>query len=123
MIAAAPALSPILAEAHDLSLLVTSRELLRIQGEREFTLEPLIEDEGVALFCDRAGMQPTDAVRELCQRLEELPLAIELAAARAGLLEPAQILGRLGERLDLFTGGPGCGSPACHPAGDHRVEP
>jgi predicted ATPase len=105
VVAAAPALSPILAEAHDLSLLVTSRELLRIQGEREFTLEPLIEDEGVALFCDRADMQPTDAVRELCQRLEELPLAIELAAARAGLLEPSQILGRLGDRLDLFTGG------------------
>ena len=105
VIAAAPALSLILAEAHDLSLLVTSRELLRIQGEREFPLEPLSETDGVALFCDRAGMQPTDAIRELCRRLEELPLAIELAAARAGLLAPAQILGRLGERLDLFIGG------------------
>ena len=105
VIAAASALSAILAEAHDLSLLVTSRELLRIQGEREFSLEPMSETDGVALFCDRAGTQPTDAVRELCLRLEGLPLAIELAAARAGLLEPAQILGRLSERLDLFTGG------------------
>ena len=73
VIAAASALSPILAEAHDLSLLVTSRELLRIQGEREFSLEPMSETDGVALFCDRAGTQPTDAVRELCLRLEELP--------------------------------------------------
>ncbi len=105
VIAAAPELSPILASCPGLTLLVTTREVLRLEGEREFPLAPLSGDDAAALFSQRAGLEPTEPVRELCTRLEALPLAIELAAARASLLSPAQILQRLSQRLDLFSGG------------------
>jgi len=86
-------------------LLVTSRELLRVQGEVEFAVPPLAETEAVELFCARSR-RPADAeVAELCRRLDNLPLAVELAAARTRILEPTQILERISQRLDLLKGG------------------
>jgi predicted ATPase len=105
VIDAAPALSPTLAGCPNLTLLVTSRELLRIEGEREYALEPLSAGDGTALFCDRAQVAPSGDVHALCRRLDGLPLAIELAAARTKLLSPEQVLRRLSRRLDLFRGG------------------
>jgi predicted ATPase len=88
---------------------VTSREALRVQGEQEFDLPPLAEPEAVDLFLARAravrpDLQPTTAVSELCERLDRLPLALELAAVRTKLLSPDALLERLGERLDLLKG-------------------
>jgi predicted ATPase len=105
VVEAAPALGDLLRACASLRLLVTSRETLRIDGETEYALPPLVEEEGVALFCSRARVAPTEAVRELCRRLDGLPLAIELAAARAKVLPPEELLPRLTERLDLLRGG------------------
>ena len=106
---AAPALATLTAAAPALRLLVTSREALRIQGEEELDLPPLVEDDAVELFLARAravrpGVERTPAVAELCARLDRLPLAIELAAARTKLLSPEALLARLGARLDLLRG-------------------
>jgi predicted ATPase len=105
VVEAAPELADLLRACPNLRLLVTSRETLRIDGEIEFALPPLVEEEGVALFCSRARVEPSPAVRELCRRLDGLPLAIELAAARAKVLPPEQLLPRLTERLDFLRGG------------------
>jgi predicted ATPase/serine/threonine protein kinase len=105
VIEAAPELSSLLQACPNLTLLVTSRELLRVQGEVEYPVPPLQEPEAVSLFCDRAQLEPSDDIRELCTRLDNLPLAVELAAARAKALSPAQILARLSGRLDLLKGG------------------
>ena len=107
-----------------LTALVTSRFLLGIPGEQEFAVPPLpipqkeagleqLRDvESIALFVDRARSVRPDfqltsanvpAVSELCRRLEGIPLALELAAARAQVMSPAQILGRLADRLDFFV--------------------
>jgi predicted ATPase len=88
-----------------LTLLVTSRERLRVSGELEYELPPLRDDESVALFCERAQTEPAAVVRALTARLEGLPLAIELAAARMRLLTPEQLLERLSRRLDLLKAG------------------
>jgi predicted ATPase/class 3 adenylate cyclase len=105
VIAAAPDLAVLLSACPKLTLMVTSRELLRVQGEVEFAVPPLAESEAVALFCERARLEPSDEIRELCARLDSLPLAVELAAARTRALSPAQILERLAQRLDLLRGG------------------
>ena len=102
---AAPDLAQLLARCPKLKLLVTSRELLRIGGEVEYPVPPLTEPEAVELFCERARLKPDEAVVELCRRLDDLPLALELAAARTSVLSPAQILERLSQRLDLLKGG------------------
>ncbi len=102
---AATELGPLLAACPNLSALVTSRELLRVQGEAEYALQPLEISEGVALFCERARLEPSAAIEELCERLDSLPLAIELAAASTRMLSPEQLLARLGQRLDLLKGG------------------
>ncbi len=93
-----------------LRLLVTSRERLQLAGERVHPVPSLEEDEAVQLFCERAAgvgpaLEPSDAVRELCARLDHLPLALELAAARTVLFTPEQLLERLSQRLDLLEGG------------------
>jgi predicted ATPase/class 3 adenylate cyclase len=105
VIEAAPELSGLLAACPNLTLLCTSRELLRVQGEVEYSVPPLRSSEAVGLFCDRSGLEPSEQIVELCARLDDLPLAVELAAARAKALSPAQILDRLADRLDLLRGG------------------
>ncbi|HWM12980.1 MAG TPA: hypothetical protein VNO56_00700, partial [Gaiellaceae bacterium] len=105
VIEAAPELASLLAACPNLALLVTSRELLRVEGEVGYLVPALAEAEAVALFCDRSQLEPTEEIAELCRRLDNLPLAVELAAARARALSPARILERLGQRLDLLRGG------------------
>jgi predicted ATPase/class 3 adenylate cyclase len=89
------------------TILVTSRERLQLQGEHAHPVPGLEESDAIELFVTRAraaGQEVAvdDIVRELCARLDYLPLALELAAARAVVFPPAQLLGRLTERLDLF---------------------
>ena len=84
---------------------MTSRELLRVRGEVEYEVPPLASPEAVALFCARSRLEPSEEIAELCARLDSLPLAVELAAARTKALSPAQILERLASRLDLLKGG------------------
>ncbi len=126
---AAPVVNQLLQRCDRLTLLVTTREALRVSGEQVFPVPPLglpRSDDGtslerlagtdaVQLFIDRArAVQPdfelTDsnarAVAELCLGLDGLPLAIELATARLGLLTPEALVERLGSRLDLLKGGP-----------------
>ena len=105
VVEAAPELSQLLQACPNLTLLVTSRELLRIAGEVEYPVPPLAEPEAVSLFCARSELEPSEEIAELCARLDSLPLAVELAAARTKALSPAQILERLVQRLDLLRGG------------------
>jgi predicted ATPase/class 3 adenylate cyclase len=105
LLEAASELSQLLQAAEGLTCLVTSRELLRISGETSYPLPPLRHDDGIALFCARARTKPSPEIAELCARLEGLPLAIELAAARSAILTPRQLLERLSQRLDLLKGG------------------
>ncbi len=86
VIDAAPELSQLLAACPNLTLLVTSRELLRVQGEVEYAVPPLAEPEAVSLFCERSQLEPSEEIAELCNRLDSLPLAVELAAARTSVL-------------------------------------
>jgi predicted ATPase len=102
---AAAALPALIETCPNLHLLVTSRELLRVRGEQEYAVRALPAADAVELFCARSGVAADESVIELCERLDRLPLAIELAAARAGVLSPGQILERLGSRLDLLKGG------------------
>ncbi|HEY7002900.1 MAG TPA: tetratricopeptide repeat protein [Gaiellaceae bacterium] len=108
--AAAPLLVELLAASPRLKLLVTSREPLRIAAERQYPVPPLAEPEAVTLFVERArAVRPTfeltdetaPIVAEICERLDGLPLAIELAAAWAKVLPPAALLRRLENRLEL----------------------
>jgi predicted ATPase/DNA-binding CsgD family transcriptional regulator len=98
-----------------LKVLVTSRIPLRLAGEQEFAVPPLDRTAAVALFVERAhaarhDFAPTGetlaTVSEVCARLDRLPLAIELAAARTKVLSPEALLVRLSHRLRLLTGGP-----------------
>jgi predicted ATPase/class 3 adenylate cyclase len=105
VIEAAPDLSELLQACPNLAFLVTSRELLHVSGEVEYPVPPLAESEAVSLFCERSQLEPSDEIAELCARLDSLPLAVELAAARTKALTPTQIVKRLSQRLDLFKGG------------------
>jgi hypothetical protein len=130
---ATPLVSELLASCPQLTVLVTSRAMLRVRGEQEFVVPPLPvpdpanlptpTDELVAtlsryaavdLFIQRAANVKSDftitqknamAVAEICYRLDGLPLAIELAAARLKLFSPQGILARLSSRLTLLAGG------------------
>ena len=105
VIDAAPQLAGLVEACPNLRLLVTSRELLRVRGEVEYEVHPLADPDAVELFCARARVEPGPHVEELCRRLDHLPLALELAAARTKVLTPDQILERLSQRLDLLKGG------------------
>ncbi|MDQ5850839.1 MAG: tetratricopeptide repeat protein, partial [Chloroflexota bacterium] len=128
VVAAAPVVSAVLEAAPGVTALVTSRELLHLSIEHEFVVPPLALPDrtqppeadtvsqyaAVALFIRRAQAVKLDfrvtnanapAVAELCHRLDGLPLAIELAAARSKLLPPEALLARLQSRLQLLTGG------------------
>lgn len=125
----APTLAVLLAAAPNLKLLVTSRAPLRLAAEQEYAVQPLdlpdaehlpavaalSQYEAIALFVERARRVRADFevtsqnapdVAEICARLDGLPLAIELAAARVRALTPQAMLRRLEQRLDLPTGGP-----------------
>ena len=92
------------------TVLITSRERLRVARERVYVVASMTEGDAVDLFLERTAQQGlkmnrTTDVEELCVRLDSLPLAVELAAARAALFTPSQLVERLGERLDLLKGG------------------
>ena len=93
----------------ELRIVTTSREPLKIVAEREYPLGPLEIDAAVALFTTRGSLELTDenapVVESLCRRLDGLPLALELAAARLRLLSPEALLERLDHALDLLTSG------------------
>jgi predicted ATPase len=107
---AAPDVAQLLTSCPNLDVLVTSREPLHVRGEHEYPVPPLAHEEGVDFFLARAGairpdFEPDENVPAICRRLDDLPLALELAAARVKALTAEQILGRLEERLPLLTGG------------------
>jgi predicted ATPase len=128
LVSAASVVAELLAEASALKILTSSRIALKLQGEREYpvppldlpqttaelTVDELAGNEAVHLFAERArASHPSFAltrdnaasVAEICRRLDGLPLALELAAARIKLLPPQAILTRLDDRLKLLTGG------------------
>ena len=111
MVDAAPELAALAGGCPRLRLLVTSREALRIAVEREYPLSPLPESPSVELFRQRAGAVAPEIEIEyataaaICDRLDRLPLAIELAAARCKALSPEQIIDRVSGSLDLLRGG------------------
>ena len=129
VLAAAPAVVDLLMACQQLTVLVTSRAALRLSGEHTYPVPPLSlpdrdhtkvtgdvqSSEAVALFVQRAravvpGFAISDAnapvLTEICRRLDGLPLAIELAAARSRLLPPQALLARLERRLQLLKDGP-----------------
>ncbi|MBA3734139.1 MAG: hypothetical protein H0W90_02905 [Actinobacteria bacterium] len=110
LLEAAPSVGELLAGAPNTKILATSRAPLRLEGEREYPLDPLPSDEAVELLTQRGravrpGFEPDDATREICSRLDGLPLALELAASRLRSLSSAALLQRLEQRLPLLTGG------------------
>ena len=128
LLQAAPTVAELLAMGPNLKILVTSRAALHVYGEHEFPVPPLAlpasrsipsvevlsQCPAVALFVQRAvaakpgfelNRENAPAILEICARLDGLPLAIELAAARVKVLSPASLLTRLASRLQLLTGG------------------
>jgi predicted ATPase len=110
VVGAAPQLGELLSDCPNLRLLVTSRELLRLAAEREYPVPPLVEQESVGFFLARAraarpGFEPDEHVLPICRRVDHLPLALELAAARVRAMTTAQIRERLERSLPLLTGG------------------
>ena len=112
---AAPRYAELVARAPRLTLLVTSRAVLHVTGEHVFPVAPLDTAAAVELFDQRArarqpDFEPTDAnrseIREICLKVDCLPLAVELAAARMRVLTPETVLERLTERLSFLAGGP-----------------
>jgi predicted ATPase len=110
LLEAAPAVAALLRQAPSVKVLVTSRARLQLGGEQEYAVPPLADDEAVAMFAERVraarpGFEPDEYVGEICRRLDNLPLAVELAAARTKVLDPAQLLERLERRLSLLSSG------------------
>ena len=110
VVEAATLVADLLASCPNLDVLVTSREPLHVTGEHEYPVPPLEHEEGIGLFVARARAVKPDfeadrTVSNICRRLDDLPLAIELAASRVKALAPTQILERLEQRLPLLTGG------------------
>jgi predicted ATPase/transcriptional regulator with XRE-family HTH domain len=142
-------LAELLAGCPRLALLVTSRAVLRVNGERRFTVPPLATpandrslqaiaaSPAVCLFVERAQAVASEFALEastasdiaaICRRLDGLPLAIELAAARVGLLSPAELLRRLGARVgshatDVDVSGSGTAGDPDDRRGDRRLGP
>jgi predicted ATPase/class 3 adenylate cyclase len=107
---AAPAIADMLSAAPDVRVLATSRAPLRIDGEHEYSVDPLSDADAATLLVERAravrpGFEPDETVVEICRRLDGLPLALELAASRLRSLGSRALLERLDRRLPLLTGG------------------
>ena len=103
-------MSAILGACAGVRVLSTSRAPLRVAGEHEYRVDPLPDKQAAALFTERARavgreVAPDATVEEICRRLDGLPLAVELAAARTKLLAPERLLERLDSALALLTGG------------------
>jgi predicted ATPase/class 3 adenylate cyclase len=112
LIDAAGELVGLLAACRNLQLLVTSRELLRLPGEQAYPVSSLEPRDATELFTARARaadprFEPGPIVEQLCSQLDNLPLALELAATRVGVLSLEQLLDRLSKRLDLLKAGRG----------------
>jgi predicted ATPase len=122
VISAAPDVSELLSSCPNVSFLVTSRELLRVHGEIEHPVPPLSNDEAIELFCQRAQTAPNEVIGQLCARVDNLPLGIELAAARIKALSPQQILERLVATFRSAQGWTGFQSAPAIARGDGRVE-
>lgn len=110
VIDAAPEIGELLRGAQDCAAIVTSRERLAIAGEQEYPVQPLSRHDAVELFTVRARevnptFEPGPAIDAICERLDRLPLALELAATRLKLLPEDQLLARLDQRLPLLAGG------------------
>lgn len=112
---AAPIFVQLLARVPRLTLLITSRIVLHLSGEHVYSVEPLDHEAALALFLQRAreadasfraDISDEDAIRQICDRVDRLPLAIELAATRVRTLTPAEMLARLEPRLPLLAAGP-----------------
>ena len=115
---AAPAIRALLSAAPNTKVLVTSRAPLRVEGELEYAVEPLPEDDAVALLTARAravrgDFVPDGVALELCRRLDGLPLALELAASRLRSLGPEALLSRLERRLPYPTSCAGVDPTGC----------
>jgi predicted ATPase len=107
---AASEVATLLSAGSSAKVLATSRAPLRIQGECEYAVDPLPEQDAVELLVQRArsvrrDFAPDECATEICRRLDGLPLALELAAARLRSLDAAALLERLDHRLPLLTGG------------------
>ena len=107
---AAPFVSAVLGDCAQVRVLVTSRAPLRVAGEHEYRLEPLPLQQAAELFAVRAravgrDVAPDVTVEKICRRLDGLPLAVELAAARTKLLAPERLLERLDSALAVLTSG------------------
>jgi predicted ATPase/class 3 adenylate cyclase len=107
---AAPVVSEVLTASAQVHVLVTSRAPLHLTGEHEYRLEPLTQKQAASLFVARAravgrDVAPDAIVEEICRRVDGLPLAVELAAARTKLLAPERLLERLDSALTLLTVG------------------
>jgi predicted ATPase/class 3 adenylate cyclase len=99
----------LLAAGDRLVVLATSRERLQLSAEHVYPVPPLSAVDAVALLQERAAaagapLDKSPVLGRLCERLDRLPLALELAAARLRVFSPAQLLDRIDSRLDLFTG-------------------
>ena len=104
LLPAATGVAKLVERCPNLHVLATSRERLRLRDEVEIHVSSLAAADAVRLFAERSGLAPDEPIARLCDALDDLPLAIELAAARTAVLSPAQILERIGRRLDLFRG-------------------
>ena len=110
---AAPQIHQLVLNARALKAISSSRAPLRVSGEWEYPIPELADEDAVALFCERAEAIKPDfrlngdatTVGEICRRLDGLPLAIELAAARAKVLSPMALLERLEQRLPMLSVG------------------
>jgi predicted ATPase/class 3 adenylate cyclase len=128
LVQGAPLIGELLAASPELTVMITSREPTGLRAERLYPVRPLDVPEAtalaaaielerygaVAMFCDRARARDPDFaldeasaphVREICRRLDGLPLALELAAARIGVLAPAELAARLNAALAVLVGG------------------
>jgi predicted ATPase/DNA-binding SARP family transcriptional activator len=112
LVESAAELAHLAAQAPRLTLVVTSRRVLHVSGEHVFALAPLPEDDAARLFAQRASARDPsavlddDAVRAICRRVDCLPLAVELAAARVATLTPQLLLDRLADRVTALGPGP-----------------